>query len=198
MAILERMSDGRGEDSIELLARIQRGDRAAWNDLYVRYRDRLLFTIRCRLGPALRAHLQSEDVLHSVVRAALTDLERFRPQDEGALGRYLHVCVLNKLKKRSAFFSARRRAGDVPLSPELLSRLPAAGPERYLDHERFEALERALQTLPEPMREVVLLRTMHGLSNDEVAAEIGKTPAAATKIYQRAIARIAVAVGGRR
>lgn len=198
MAILDRMSDDRGADSIELLARIQRGDRDAWNDLYLRYRDRLLFTIRCRLGPALRARLESEDVLHSVVRAALIDLERFAPKDEGSLGRYLHVCVLNKLKKRGAFFGARRRAGDVPLTPDLLSRLPAAGPVRYLDHERWDALERALQALPEPMREVVLLRTVHGMGNDEVAAEIGKTPAAATKIYQRAIARIAVAVGARR
>lgn len=191
------MSPSFGENSVELLARIQNGDQEAWNDLYLRYRDRLLFTIRCQLGPALRARLQSEDVLHSVVRQALGDLERFRPQDEAALGRYLHVCVLNKIKKKGTFFTAKRRGDEVPLSDSLLARLPGAGPDRYLDHERYDALERALQALPEPMREVVLLRTVQGLSNQETAAAIGKSAEATAKIWQRAIARMAVGVGAR-
>ena len=41
--------------SLELVQRIQAGDRSAWEALYLRYRDRLLFAIRCRLGPALRS-----------------------------------------------------------------------------------------------------------------------------------------------
>ncbi len=183
------------DDSIELLARIQNGDQQAWDDLYLRYRDRLLFSIRCRLGPELRNRLQSEDVLHSVVREALTDLQRFEPQDEHALGRYLNVCVLNKIKKKGNFYSAQRRAGDVPLSDTLMQRLPGVGPDRYIDHVRYEALERAIENLPEAMREVVVLRSVHGLSNREAAVEIGKTPEATSKIYQRAVARLGVALG---
>lgn len=182
-------------DSIELLQRIQNGDRGAWDELYLRYRDRLLFSIRCRLGPELRSRLQSEDVLHSVVREALTDLQHFEPQDERALGRYLHVCVLNKIRKKGRFHGAARRGGDVPLSDTLLSRLPGDGPERYLDHDRYDALERAIERLPEPMREVVMLRSVHGLSNQEAADAIGKTPEATSKIHQRALARLGVALG---
>ena len=190
------MSSG-SAGSLELLARIQGGDQEAWNDLYLRYRDRLLFTIRCRLGPALRARLQSEDILHSVVRQALGDLERFRPHDDGALGRFLHVCVLNKIRQKGNFFGAQRRAGDVPMSDSLLARLPEGGPDRYLDHERYDALERALHRLPDPMREVVLLRTVQGCSNQEAARVLGKSPEATSKLYQRAVARMAVAVGRR-
>lgn len=181
--------------SIELLARIQAGDQEAWNDLYLRYRDRLLFTIRCRLGPLLRSRLQSEDVLHSVVREALSDLARFAPQDDGALGRYLHVCVLNKIKKKGNFFQAQCRAGDQPLSETLLAQVPASGPDRYIDHERYDALERALHDLPDAMREVVLLRTVQGHSNLEAAAALGKSPEATSKLYRRAVARMAVRVG---
>ena len=177
------------------MQRIQNGDHGAWDELYLRYRDRLLFSIRCRLGPELRGRLQSEDVLHSVVREALTDLQRFEPQDDRALGRYLHVCVLNKIRKKGNFYSAQRRAGDVPLSDTLMQRLPEGGPERYLDHDRYEALERAIEKLPEAMREVVMLRSVHGLSNQEAAADLGKTPEATTKIYQRAMVRLGITLG---
>lgn len=189
------MAPGPADNSIALLQRIQNGDHAAWDDLYLRYRDRLLFSIRCQLGPELRRRLQSEDVLHSVVREALTDLQRFEPQDERALGRYLHVCVLNKIRKKGNFYRAQRRAGDVALSETLIERLPDAGPERYLDHTRYDALERAIERLPEAMREVVMLRSVHGLSNQEAAAAIGKSPEATSKIYQRAVARLGVALG---
>lgn len=189
------MANDATDNSIELLRRIQAGDRAAWDDLYLRYRDRLLFSIRCQLGAGLRSHLQSEDVLHSVVREALGDLVRFEPRDEGALGRYLHVCVLHKIRKKGNYHAALKRAHDVPLSDSLLERLPSGGPDRYLDHDRLDALERAIRTLPESMREVVTLRSAHGLCNQEVAAAIGKSPEATTKIYQRAVARLGVLLG---
>ncbi|MCA8976873.1 MAG: sigma-70 family RNA polymerase sigma factor [Planctomycetes bacterium] len=189
------MSSMPAANSIELLRRIQSGDQQAWDELYLRYRDRLLFSIRCQLGSALRQRLQSEDVLHSVVREALGSLQRFEASDEKALGRYLHQCVLNKVRKKGNFFLAQRRAGDVPLSHSLLERLPASGPGCYLDHDRYAALEQAVDRLPEPMREVVLLRGVQGLSNREAAVAIGKSAEATSKIYQRAIARLGVALG---
>lgn len=185
-----------GSDSMQLLQRIQDGDGAAWDDLYLRYRDRLLFAIRCRLGPGLRARLQSEDVLHSVVKDALSDLQRFRPHDEGALGRYLHVCVLNKIRKKAAFHAAARRAGDVPLSATLAGRLPQPASElRYLQAERYERLEAALQRLPADMRTVVLLRSCEGLSFEQAAQQLGRSRDATAKLYQRAVARLGIAVG---
>ncbi|HEX5054657.1 MAG TPA: sigma-70 family RNA polymerase sigma factor [Planctomycetota bacterium] len=181
------------EPSIVLLRRIQAGDTGAWDDLYLRYRDRLLFTIRCQLGPGLRARLQSEDVLHSVVRDALSDLQQFVPHDDGALARYLHVCVRNKILKKAAFHGAQRRAGSVPLSDSLAERLPQARDELgYVDSDRYEALEAALQRLDEPMRTVVLGRVVEGLTNAELGAAIGKSEEATKKIYQRAVARLGV------
>ncbi len=176
------------ERSADLAARIRAGDPAAWEALYARYRDVLLFSIRCRLGSRLRARLDSEDVLQSVVKDAVSDLRRFEPRADGALGRYLHVCVLNKIRSKADHFDAEKRRGEVPLTESVEGRL-SAPPETvgYRDAARFEPLERALALLPESQREVVLLRRIEGLSNAEAAAAIGRSEEATSKLHARAL-----------
>lgn len=180
------------DESLALVRRIQDGDAAAWDALYLRYRDQLILSIRCRLGPGLRARLASEDILQSVFKDALADLPKFAPQHARALNHYLHTCALNKIRNKADYYSAEKRRGDVPLSESMVTRLPNpsdAEPE-YHDSPRFAALERALGRLPDEMREVVLLRRVEELSNNEVAEILGKSPEAASKIYNRALARL--------
>lgn len=177
--------------SAELVRRIQAGDASAWEDLYRRYHDALLFSIRCRLSPALRARVGSEDVFQSVVRAALSDLGRFEPRGPGSLSRYLHTAVLNRIRNAADWHGAAKRAGEVPLTDSALERL--AAPERapeYLDLERWSKLERALADLEPDAREVVLLRTVEGSSNLDAAARLGRTPESTSKLYHRALARL--------
>lgn len=187
-----------GEDvSLELVGRIQAGDRSAWEQVYARYHDPLLFSIRCRLGPELRSRLQSEDVLHSVVADAFRDLERFEPRGPGSLARYLHVCVLNKIRSKAEFHAALKRSGDVPLSDSLVERLGSGSRAEpaYFDEPRYGRLEQALAALPEDMREAVLLRAVEGLSNHEAAAALGKSEEAASKLYNRGLARLGTLAG---
>lgn len=177
--------------SLELVRQIQAGDRQAWERLYLRYHDALLFAIRSRLGSNLRAWLQSEDILQSVVKDALRDLERFEPRGPGSLQHYLHVCVLNKIRSKAAHFGAEKRAGERRVPSSVLDALPeASGAPRYHDGARYERLELGLAQLDEPMREVVLLRSVEGLSNEEAAGILKKTPAATSKLYNRALARL--------
>jgi RNA polymerase sigma factor CnrH len=180
--------------SLDLVRRIQSGDDAAWDDLYLRYRDQLLLSIRCRLGPSLRSHLESEDILHSVFRDALSDLHRFEPRKPRALNHYLHTCVLNKIRNKADYFGAAKRQGEVALTDSLLMRLPnpADATPQYHDSLRYAALEQALARLPDEMREVVLLRRVEELSNQEAAEVLGKTPDATSKLYNRAVARLAI------
>lgn len=191
-------SDQEIDLSLELVRRIQAGEPEAWERLYRRYHDVLLFSIRSRLGRGLRAWLQSEDILQSVVKDALGDLERFEPRGPGALEHYLHVCVLNKIRSKAAFFGAQKRAAAerrVP-SSELDDLACPEGEPSYLDGTRYERLERRLAQLPEAMREVVLLRSIEGLSNEEAAGLLGKSPAAASKLYNRALARLGILLQG--
>lgn len=178
--------------SIELIRRIETGDRAAWEDLYLRYRDRLLLSIRCRLGTPMRARIESEDILHSVFRDALQGMQAIEHRGAGSLDRYLHTCVLNKIRNKADFFGASKRTGETPLTDSLVRALPApsGGDLRYIDAERYERLERVMAHLPEDMRDAVLLRRVEGLTNQEAAAVLGKSPDATSKLYNRALARL--------
>ncbi len=185
----------RDDLSLELVQSIQAGDHSAWEALYLRYRDQLLLSIRCRLGAGLRNRLQSEDILHSVVREVIaSELAGFEPRGPRSLERYLHTCVLNKIRSKAAYFGAQKRTADVPLSDSILEQLPndEQSAPRYMDAERYGRLERALLHLPDPMREVVILRAVEGLSNQEAARVIDKTTEATSKLYNRAIARLGV------
>lgn len=177
--------------SLELVQRIQAGDRGAFEGLYLRYHDALLFSIRSRLGSRLRASLQSEDILQSVVKDALGELARFEPRGPGSLRHYLHACVLNKIRAKAAQLEGGVRACERRASSSVLDELPGRdGEPRYLDGARYERLEAGLAQLSAEAREVVVLRSVEGLSNDEAAHVLGTSPAAASKLYNRALARL--------
>lgn len=186
--------------SLELVARLQRGERDAWTELYARYHDQLLLTIRMRLGPGLRAHLQSEDILQSVALEAFLELEQFEYRGAKSLERFLHRLVIHKIRDRADTFGARKRAGTVPLdeSAEGALAAPAADNLRYVDTERYEALERCLNALPADMREILVLRKLDGLSSQEIAAQLGKSDESVRKTYSRALARLSALIASAR
>jgi len=183
--------------SVELVQRIRRGEPEAFAALYREYRDRLLFSIRSRMGQHLRAHLQSEDVLQSVMREAVDDLQRFEPSGSDALARFLNTCALNKLRMLARRWTAARRQGETALTESMLGGIAAEqDPLRYREPERWERLERALALLPDAMREVILLRQLEGLSNADAAAALGRSADATSKLFARAMARLVAIVRG--
>ena len=190
--------------SMDIVTRIQAGDEPAWGELYKRYHDQLLFTVRMRLGSSLRTVLESEDVFQSVALDAFKALQRFEYQGPGSLERFLKKMVLNKIRERAKYFGAQKRAGGVALDVNALGDLAAAsqpglqsaanaGPE-YHAAETYGRLERAIASLPQSMREVLLLRKVEGLTSAEVAAQLGKSDAAVRKLASRAMARVAAAM----
>jgi len=185
-------------ESAEIVRRARDGDRSAFEKLYLRYHDALLLSVRCRLSPALRGRLTSEDVLQSVVADAISDIARFESRGPGSLSRWLHAAVLNKIRNKADWFAAQKRAGDVQLSDSLDSRLAARAdqPPAYLEAERWEPLEKALAELPDDMREAVVLRTVEGLSNADAALALGKSSEATSKLYNRALARLGTRLSG--
>ncbi len=84
--------------------------------------------------------------------------------------------AISKQRKRK-----RKREHEIGTDDELMSQLPSTGSTEALAGARIEleAVESALQLLPEHYRAALVLRDVYGLSMDEVAKEMKITETAA-------------------
>jgi RNA polymerase sigma-70 factor (ECF subfamily) len=178
----------------EMVRRMQAGDGDAWRELYGRYRDELLLLIRVNMGTRLRAALQSEDVLQSVVLEAFRAMPRFEDRGQGSLRAYLKVLLLQKVRGHGRALAAKKRAGAASLTSTLARALPAAEATPAYQDARYGKIETALRALPADMREVIVLRRLDGVSNEEAAARLGRSAEATRKLYARAMARLSLLV----
>ncbi len=98
---------------------------------------------------------------------------------------------------RDRFRSAGHKMGRSSVS---LDEEPEYGASLVPDHrtpeddllrrEREEAVQEAIQRLPDPLREVVLLHDYQGLGHQEIAEIVGASYAAVRKRYSRALAAL--------
>lgn len=183
--------------SLELVARIQAGEGECWDQLYRRYHDELLLTVRTQLGARLRSVLESEDVLQSVALEAFQALPRFEPRGADSLRHFLHRLVLNKIRDRADTWKAWKRDPDQVQPVEALDHLadPRATPTYF--SEAYARLEQALARLPDDMRRVIALRRFEGYSSREIAERDGRTDAAVRKLFSRAMARLTTELTGK-
>lgn len=158
------MDDASDEDLVRLSAG---GDRGAFEALVARHGD-ALFRYAARTCGSER---DGEDALQDGLLAAWRGSGTFR--GEASARTWLYQIVIHACRRRQ-----RRRAG----APERHDALEAADAvaaderrpdERVADAQMARALERALSTLDDEAREVLLLRDVEGLSGEEAAAALG-------------------------
>lgn len=75
---------------------------------------------------------------------------------------------------------------SVLMARELVDRLPSPV-QAVIRDEQIERVRRCLAKLSEAEQEILLMRTVEGLSNQEVAQTLGVSEAAASKRYGRAL-----------
>ena len=103
------------DDSLDLLARLEAGDRDAVDALLRRNLPGLRTYVRLHSGPLLRAREASGDLVQSVCREVLTHLDRFRYPSEAGFRQWLFVTALRKIRRRYEYWGAQRRdAGSTP------------------------------------------------------------------------------------
>jgi RNA polymerase sigma-70 factor, ECF subfamily len=178
------------ESSLALLARAQAGDPAALEALLARYRPRLRRWAHRRLPTWARDLADTDDLVQDTLVKALRNLQGFVAVGDAGLQNYLRSAVGNAI--RDELRKARRRPAIAGLDPSLVSDAPSPL-ERAVGRRRLARYEAALAQLRPEEREAVVARLEFGFTHSELAAALGKrTPDAARKLCQKAIAQLLV------
>jgi RNA polymerase sigma-70 factor (ECF subfamily) len=184
-----------GGETARLLDAHLKGDRAALERLLEIYRPHLQLYVRARLGRDLRRRVDSQDVLQETYLEAIRAIGQFSDPRPQGFRAWLTAMAENRIRWLFArhIGAARRNAKqELPLGPDAGGRAsPTASPvTRVLAAERVERLLEVLDELPDDDRLVLILRFLRGMTSEEAAGEMGRTPAMVRKITARALARL--------
>jgi RNA polymerase sigma-70 factor (ECF subfamily) len=183
-------------DEEQLLAGLRRHESDACTCLVKRFAPLVYARVLRLLGDPDAA----EGALQATFVSACAKLDSY--EGRGGLGTWLYRIATNE-----ALMELRRARPQVPLDdvaetlgpddvPRQLQAWPADPASLALDHELSEQLERALQSLPEGMRAVFVLRELQGLSTEETAAALGLGESAVKVRLHRARLRLREVLAG--
>jgi len=192
-----------------LVAEAQAGTEAARNELFERYRPRVVQMVSLRLGRSLRDLADVEDLVQETLLDALRGLERFEHRSVGAFRSWLATLAVNRIRAAARLRSTRkrgdgaeRRFSDVEsrvLTESLVPGREAAPEDHAARAELAGRIERALLDLEERDRRVIELRRIGELSFDEIASELGLgSPGAARAQFARSLRRLGERLGEER
>ncbi len=162
-------------DDVELLSRIRRGDRAAFETLVRKYIDRIVGVAARALGDRHEAL----DVAQEVFTLAWTALRQWK--DGGQVFSWLYRTTLNLVSHR------RRRLQRNGPAHSLQNR---EAPPAVESGELVAAVKEALDGLPERQREVFILRHEAGLPLAEIGRRLGLAEGTVKIHLHRALAAL--------
>jgi RNA polymerase sigma-70 factor (ECF subfamily) len=165
----ERSTSGVETSDLELVRRVQRGERAAFDLLVLRYQHKVVKLV-ARL---LRDPTEAEDVAQEAFVKAYRALGSFR--GDSAFYTWLYRIAVNTA--RNAMASRQRRPLDYEAD---LSESEQSAVESRMKHgdtpeaaalsdEIHRTVNRAIADLPEDLRTAIILREVEGLSYEEIA-----------------------------
>jgi RNA polymerase sigma-70 factor (ECF subfamily) len=196
------------EDAGELSLLRSRGE-AALAELFDRYQEKLARMIALRMDGRILGKVDREDVLQEAFLEAARRIQDYLDQPLVPLFVWLRqiTCqVLINIQRRYLGAKMRDVKLEVPLdraasagasSALLVAQLADSltTPSQFaVRAETASQLRAALENLDQADREVLLLRHLEELSNNEVAQVLGIDKYAASKRYLRALQRLRIAM----
>ena len=184
-------------DTRALYEQARRGAPADVNAFYERCARKLLPIIRLRLGRTLRQEMDSRDVLQSVLCKSLGRLDDVR--DAGAVMSWLARIVENEIRDQADFYKRQRRDAAKRAPIEDAAGVPAPirqALSQAILSRQSEDLERALESLTESQREIIVLRKLEEMTFPEIAKRLGKTEDACRMAFSRARAALTLRLAG--
>src|SRR5476649_2763963 len=159
------------EDSdLKLVEKVQRGERAAFDVLVLRYQHKVLKLIMRYVHDATEA----EDIAQEAFVKAYRALQSFR--GDSAFYTWLYRIAINTAKNALVATKRRPPASDVDANDAENFESGGAlkeisNPENLmLSEELRQIVFRTIEALPEDLRMAITLRELDGLSYEEIAA----------------------------
>ena len=175
----------------QLVERARGGDQRAFEELCLGLRERLLATIRSRLGPAARQGTDPEDVLQTSFVRALHSMQRFEWRGDGSFRRWLEAIAIH-VTLDAVRHQGRRTVLRIDRDVKGDGASPSKGLRR---RERLERLENSLESLSPDYRTVLRLSRMDGLSIKETAKQMGRSESAVKNLLLRATKQLRQSFG---
>lgn len=153
------------------VARAKQGDRQAIRFLYLRYADNVFGYARS----IVRNEHDAEDIVQQVFTRMLTAIQGYEERSvpfSAWLLRIAHNMSIDHLRRRST----------VCEEPEVMAAPETPAVE---SHHLRQAIRDALAELPDPQREIVVLRHVAGLSPGEIALRLGRSEDSVHGLHHR-------------
>jgi len=182
-----------GDPDVRLMLEVRGGNAAAFEELVLRYQDRLLTVLEHLVGN----HHQAEDLTQEVFLRVYRARKTYQPGAKFStwLFRIAHHVALNALRdqgRRREVSLERRFSADLSgvsrtQLEEVVQASSGAIPARQLDRtELQEVVRSALLRLNERQRLAVLLSKFEGMSYAEIGEVMGLSPSAVKSLLSRA------------
>jgi RNA polymerase sigma-70 factor (ECF subfamily) len=168
----------------ELVDRLRRGERSAFRDLYARFAQASFGYLLRLAGRRDAAEDLHQEAWLSIARHAT----RLAPDTD--------LCAWIFTVARNRFLSSRRRADLATPASDPAALAPGGPGAPPADDPGCRDLERALASLPEAHRDVLLLVGVEGLEVAQAAAVLAIRPDAARQRLARARAALEQALAG--
>jgi RNA polymerase sigma-70 factor, ECF subfamily len=174
------------ERDLRLMQRIKSGDMSAFNDLVTIHQHRVIGTVARMLGDDNDA----EDIAQQVFVRIWKNAVRWEPTAKFTTWLYtiLRNLVFNECRRRSRHPTRSLESlQDDDDRPRQFEDNTAKAPDTLLlDIEMQDAIERAIQELPETQRMAVVLRRYQDVSYEEIAGILDLTVPAVKSVLFRA------------
>ncbi|MEZ6072638.1 MAG: sigma-70 family RNA polymerase sigma factor [Pirellulales bacterium] len=195
-----------GSVNTTLLNRARGGDEPALAELLERYRNYLMLLATVQITDRLRTRTSPSDIVQETMLRAHQNFGRFRGDTQPQFVAWLRKILVNNLMHSvehhvlAAKRDVRREVSieqigaaldqsTVQFANVLADQVegPSSAAQR---HEDAVILSDRLASLPAHYRQVLVMRHLHGLSFDDIAPLLDRTPGATRMLWLRAIDKL--------
>ncbi|MBX3392929.1 MAG: sigma-70 family RNA polymerase sigma factor [Phycisphaeraceae bacterium] len=166
----------------EWLARASAGDPAAWRAIVKEY-SRRIFAMAYSL---LKNRDQAEEIAQSVLAGVSVTMTSGGYTERGRFDSWLMRVAMNRIRDEAR----RLRRHAVATDPAVLADARTAPGEPASDRAGLEGLRRALEQLPDPDREVIMLRHHGQMGFKEMAEVLGEPVGTLLARHHRALRKL--------